>query len=197
MNAATYPAELQLASSDLEQGRLYLQQTRDYLVGATRNLSDAQWKFKPADQWSIAEIFEHLVMTQDFILGPIIAQLAQAPPAPPEQDYKQVDAIVVNQLPARLSRFQAPAMLHPTGQWAPADSVQRLLSGYERLAEILESSPGLRQHAVPSPPLKALTNGAYESMDGYQWLLAIAAHVERHTKQVLEVKASPRFPAGA
>ena len=109
MNAATYAAELQLASSDLEQGRLYLQQTRDCLVGATRNLSDAQWKFKPApDQWSIAEIFEHLVMTQDFILGPICAQLAQAPPASPEQDYEQVDAIVVNQLPARLSRFQAP-----------------------------------------------------------------------------------------
>ena len=46
-----------------------------------------------------------------------------------------------------------------------------------------------------SPPLKAITKGALNSMDGYQWLLAAAAHTERHTKQILEVKANPNFPA--
>jgi hypothetical protein len=167
-------------------------------VGATANLSDTQWKFKPAPEcWSIAEIVEHLAITQDFILGPICAQLAQAPPPPAQQDREQVDAIVVNQISVRLSKFKAPPPLQPTGQWAPADALHRLLSGYDRLTEILESSPGLRQHAVPSPPLKAITGGAYESMDGYQWLLTVGAHAERHTKQILELKASPQFPAAA
>jgi hypothetical protein len=32
-------------------------------------------------------------------------------------------------------------------------------------------------------------------MDGYQWVLATAAHTERHTKQILEVKSDPNFPA--
>jgi len=31
-------------------------------------------------------------------------------------------------------------------------------------------------------------------LDGYEWLLFIGAHSERHTKQMLEVKASPDFP---
>jgi hypothetical protein len=32
-------------------------------------------------------------------------------------------------------------------------------------------------------------------LDGYEWILAAAAHSERHTKQILEVKADPNFPA--
>ena len=31
--------------------------------------------------------------------------------------------------------------------------------------------------------------------DAYQWLLFISAHTERHTKQLLEVKANPNWPA--
>ena len=42
--------------------------------------------------------------------------------------------------------------------------------------------------------MKALTNGRYETMDGYQWILAAAAHVQRHTNQMLEVKAHKNFP---
>jgi hypothetical protein len=31
-------------------------------------------------------------------------------------------------------------------------------------------------------------------MDGYEFVLFIAAHSERHTKQILEVKADPNYP---
>ena len=62
------------------------------------------------------------------------------------------------------------------------------------LAEYLESTPDLREHATEAVPLKAVSNGAYDLMDGYQWILAAAAHTERHTKQILEVKANPAFP---
>jgi hypothetical protein len=31
-------------------------------------------------------------------------------------------------------------------------------------------------------------------LDGYQFILLIAAHSERHTKQILEVKADPNYP---
>jgi hypothetical protein len=30
-------------------------------------------------------------------------------------------------------------------------------------------------------------------MDGYEWILATGSHIERHTKQILEVKADPNF----
>jgi hypothetical protein len=183
-----------LAASDLEQARLYLEQTRSYVVGATRGLSDAQWKFKPApDRWSILEVVEHMVVVQELVLGPIWEQLASAPAAPGNRDYKQVDKIVLFQFPNRLNRFPSPEQ--PSGRWEPAVASGRLLKNHERLGEYLESTPDLRRHTRESPPLKAISNGAFDAMDGYQWLLAAAAHTERHTNQILEVKAHPDFPA--
>ena len=63
-----------------------------------------------------------------------------------------------------------------------------------RLAERLASTPDLRHHAVEALPLKAVSNGRFDLLDGYQWILAAAAHTERHTKQVLEVRADEAFP---
>jgi hypothetical protein len=40
----------------------------------------------------------------------------------------------------------------------------------------------LRQHAAAHPALKML--------DGYQWLLLLSAHTERHTLQIEEAKAA-------
>ena len=34
-------------------------------------------------------------------------------------------------------------------------------------------------------------------LDGYQWVLFLAAHSVRHTKQILELKASAGFPLWA
>jgi hypothetical protein len=33
-----------------------------------------------------------------------------------------------------------------------------------------------------------------KKLDGYEWVLFISAHSERHTKQIDEVKADPTFP---
>jgi hypothetical protein len=52
--------------------------------------------------------------------------------------------------------------------------------------EFLKSTRGLRVHVVDSP--------LGQPLDAYQWLLFISAHSERHTKQILEVKADPNFP---
>ena len=193
-----YAAGQKLTSSELEQGRLYLRQTRNYVIGATQGLSEAQWNFKPApDRWSIAEIVEHMVLTQEFFLGPVREQLAKAPAPSADRDYQQVDRLVVSALPDRLATFQAPESLQPTGRWTPTAAFDRLLKNYGRLSDYLESTPDLRQHIVEAPPIKAISKGAYDSMDGYQWVLAIAAHTERHTKQILEVKADPHFPRPA
>ena len=104
-----------------------------------------------------------------------------------------MDAIVINQFPNRLNKFSAPGPIEPSGRWAPAIASGLLAKNQDRLIEYLNSTPDLRQHMRESPPLKAVSKGAYESMDGYQWILAAAAHTERHTKQILEVKADP-FP---
>jgi hypothetical protein len=46
-----------------------------------------------------------------------------------------------------------------------------------------------------SPPLKAVSNGEFEFMDGYQWAPAAGAHTERHAKQFLENQSGPQLPS--
>jgi hypothetical protein len=189
-------ADETLTAQELDQARKFLEQTQNSVVGATKGLSEAQWRFKPApDRWSIVENLDHIVIVQERVLGPILDQLADAPAPPADRDSEQVDAIVINQFSNRLARFQAPEFVHPANQIIPNELLSRLAANYARLAECLESRPGLRQHVVPAAPLKAVSKGAHEVMDGYQWILAAAAHTERHTKQMLEVMAQPGYPA--
>lgn len=189
-----FAAEPAVTPAELEHARLYLQQTQNGVIGATKGLSQAQWSFKPApDRWSIAEIVEHIVLAEDLILGPVRQQLADAPAAG-DRDVSKVDAIVLNQMPDRTTKFKAPDIIQPTGRWTPAVTMDRMRKNHAQLMEYLETTPDLRQHAVDALPLKALSKGTYDSMDGYQWILTAAAHVERHTKQILEVRADASFP---
>jgi hypothetical protein len=188
-------AELTVSTADIEHARLYLKQTQDLVIGATKGLSKQQWAFKPApDRWSIAEIVEHMVAAQEYVLGPVWKELAKAP-APGERDTARVDEIVIDQMPDRTAKFRAPEFLQPTGHRSPAECMERLLKNYAELRRYLETTPDLRAHAIDAPALKAISKGAYDSIDGYQALLLVAAHTERHTKQILEVRADAGFPA--
>ncbi len=183
-----------LTASELEQGRRYLEQTRTGVIGAAKGLTEAQWRFKPApDRWSIAENIEHVLIVNERVLGPVREQLANAPSAG-NPDREAVDAIVLYRFQDRTLRFKGPDAIHPTRRSAPSELLERLNETYDRLIECLESTPDLRDHAIPSPPLKAVSGGAHEMMDGYQWILAAGAHVDRHSRQILEVKADPNFP---
>jgi hypothetical protein len=194
LETAHLAADHTLTQAELDRARLYLDQTKSGMVGATRHLSDAQWKYKPGpDRWSTAEIVEHVILVQERVLGTLRNKLDQAPVTPPHPDYRRVDDIVIYQIPSRLSKFPSPAQ--PAGDLARSDALKRFLTNCARLNQYLETTPGLRNRSVEAPPVKAVSGGAYETMDGYQWILAAAAHTERHTKQVLEVMADPGFPS--
>ena len=194
LETASLAADQTLTQSELDRARLYLDQTKCGIVGAIKNLSGPQWKFKPSlDRWSTAEIVEHIIFVQERVLGPLRDKLDKAPATPAHPDYRQVDDIVIYQFPNRLTKFPTPAQ--PVGDLARSQALERVLTNYARLKEYLETTPGLRNRAVEAPPLKAVSNGAYDAMDGYQWILAAAAHTERHTKQVLEVMADTGFPS--
>ena len=184
-----------LESTDLDQARKYSDYTRSRVVQATTGLSDAQWRFKPSpDRWSIAEILEHMVIAQERILGPVLGQFAQAPPPPANRDFLEVDAIVLEKIPDRSIKAKAPDFLEPTGLWTLSTALDRLFRNYKRLTEFVESTPDLREHVLGAPPLRVVTNGAFDTMDGYQWALTVSAHNERHVRQIHEVKADQNYP---
>ena len=193
--AAAVVSEHPLTEFEREQAHVFLQQTRNGLIGAIKGLSSSQWMFTQGpDRWSIAGIVEHVIFVCELVRGPLFEQLANAPAPPSGRDHAQVDSIIIYQFPNRLAKFPAPERSRPGGRFAsPAEAIGPLEKTYAGLTQRLES-PDLRLHALDAPPLRAVTKGVHESMDGYQWILAAAAHCERHTKQILEVKADPNFP---
>jgi DinB superfamily len=175
-----------LNPQERETGLHYLAQSRQGVQNAVQGLSDAQWKFKPApDRWSVAEVVEHMALIEAAVEN-ILLKIDAAPAGTPERDVKQIDAMILLKVPDRSQKVQAPPQALPTGRWSPQDALNHFQTSCTQIADILESKSDLRAHIVDHPVLGPL--------DGYQWILAVAAHNERHTKQILEVKADPHFP---
>jgi hypothetical protein len=176
-----------LTQADRDRGVQYLEQTRDAVAASVKGLSDAQLKFKSApDRWSVAETLEHIAKAEDFIFQNVTDQVMKAPAGPADRDTAKIDAMVLAMIPDRSHKAQAPPPLVPTSSWTPAESLDHFLKSRAKTIAFLESTPDLREHATDSP--------LGQPLDAYEWLLFIGAHSERHTKQILEVKADPGFP---
>ena len=183
-----------LSAAEIAEGRAAVEAARDRMIAATDGLSEAQWNYRPASGgWSPAGIIEHSVVIQELVLGPI-AQALDAAPEAPDEEAETIDSIVKTKVADRSRKFPSPAPTHPAGRWMPEEILARLGANTQRFVERLEATPGLRNRRIPSPPLKAITGGQHELMDGYQWILAAAFHTDRHTQQILEVKAEAGFP---
>ena len=177
----------ELTTADRERATKYLEQTRDGIVAATKGLSEAQLKFKPdPDRWSVAETLEHIALAEDFLLQNVTDKIMKSPAGPADRDTAKADAMVLAMIPDRSHKAQAPPPLVPTGRWTPAEALDHFLKSRAQTIAFLESTSDLRQHVADSP--------LGQPLDAYEWLLFVSAHSERHTKQILEVKADPNFP---
>ena len=177
-----------LTAADREKAVKYLEQTRDGVIAATRGLSEAQMKFKAApDRWSVAETLEHIALAEDYIFGNVTQNIMKAPAGAADRDTAKVDAMILAAVPDRSQKRQAPGPLVPSGRWTPAETLAHFEKSRANTIQFLQSTEGLRDHVSSDNPLQ-------QPMDAYQWLLFIAAHSERHTKQIAEVKADPNFP---
>jgi hypothetical protein len=179
-----------VSRADKDRALAYLESTKKGVVDATKGLSDAQWNFKAApDRWSIAEVMEHLAAAEDMIRGMDQEQVMKTPSITAREsvELQKIDAMVIAIVPDRSHKIQAPEPLKPTNRFgSPADAEKHFLESRATTEEYLKTATDLRAHAIDSP--------MGVKLDGYEWILLIAAHSERHTKQMLEVKADPNFP---
>jgi hypothetical protein len=181
-----------VSQADLDRGLQYLESTKQNIVDATRGLSAAQWNFKPSPfKWSVAQVMEHIAASEDLLRQIAENQIKQAPPGPEsqslERDVKKTDDKVLEVVPDRSKKFQAPEQLRPRNQFgSPEASLKHFLESRAKTVELLKNTPDLRGHVVDS--------GLLGKIDGFERILFVAAHSERHTKQLLEVKADPKFP---
>jgi hypothetical protein len=184
--ASTVRAQ-ELTQADRDRALLYLESTKKGILDATQGLSDAQWNFKPGpDRWSIAQVMEHIAAAEDYIRG-IVVEKVMVAPAVPGRDVQKIDDGVLATVPDRSQKVQAPQPLVPTNRYgSPEGSLKHFVESRATTEQFLKTTPGLRDHAFDSP--------MGIKLDGYQFVLLIAAHSERHTKQILEVKADPNYP---
>jgi uncharacterized damage-inducible protein DinB len=178
-----------LTTDELEKAVSYLEKTRAGVVEATKGLTAEQWNFKPAtNRWSVAEVTEHIAAAEDLLMGMIQSQVMTAPARTEPEDVKAIDGFILKQIPDRTHKAQAPDALQPTNRFgSPAASLKHFQDSRAKTIEFVKATQDLRQHAYTSPQLG-------KKLDGYEWVLFIAAHSERHMKQIDEVKADPNYP---
>jgi DinB superfamily len=174
--------------ADKDRAIKYLESTKQGVLDATAGLSEAQWNFKSApDRWSVAEVTEHIAAAEDLLRGMIVDKVMQSPVQPEGTDLKATDDLVIAMIPDRSHKAQAPEPLKPTNRYgSPEAAIKHFLESRQQTIDFLKQHDDLRLHVGDSPLGKKL--------DAYEWVLFIAAHSERHTKQINEVKADPNFP---
>lgn len=174
-----------LSQGDRDRILSHMHGTRKLTIDAVAGLTDAQLKFKPADnRWSIGEVLEHLVlaerglfaMTRKTAAGPNV----DAPPAG-----KPTDEAVLKGIASREQKAQSPEMFLPTGRFGAKTLDEYKAARTATLDYARETQDELRKKIAPSP---------IGPLDGAQWLLFISAHNERHLGQIAEIKADAKYP---
>jgi DinB superfamily len=184
--AATASAQ-EVTQAEKDKALQYLETTKKNLLEVTKGLSEAQWNFKPGpDRWSVAQVTEHIAAAEDFIRGMLKEKVMVAAAGDAGRDVKKTDEAVLAMVPDRTHKAQAPEPLVPTNRFgSPEGAIKHFVESRAATEDFLKSATGLRDHVTDSPLGK---------LDGYEFVLFIAAHSERHTKQINEVKADPNFP---
>ncbi len=179
-----------LSASEREVALNSLQATHDAFLKSIAGLSEKQWRFKPApDRWSVAEVAEHIAVSESAIFGLVQKQIMMSPSNPDKRpEVAGKDEVILTKVPDRSRKAQAPEFLKPTNRWATREELTKAFEDSRKatMDYVRTTNDDLRDHFGPHPLLG--------SLDAYQWILLISAHSERHTKQIEEVKADPNFP---
>jgi uncharacterized damage-inducible protein DinB len=177
----------EVTQAEKDKALQYLESTKKNILETTKGLSAAQWNFKQGpERWSVAQVMEHIAAAEDMLRG-LTTEKVMVAPAAPDRDVKHIDEMVVTMVTDRTHKADAPEPLRPVNRFgSPEEALKHFVESRAQTEEFLKKTPDLRAHAVDSP--------LGPKLDAYEWVLFIAAHSERHTKQINEVKADPNFP---
>lgn len=166
----------------------YLQDNERRILALTDHLTPRQQTFRPApDEWSIADIFEHLAVVEARSL-PRLEERLQQPPDTEKKSRVDLDAVILNVVSARTRRAQASEASQPASRWPTfgetLEEFRKARAGLVHLAQTTKAD--LRVYLLP--------NSALGELDIYQSLLFLGSHAERHRKQAQEIKEDRAFP---
>ncbi len=162
----------------------HLKMTQQMFLASVAGLTPEQLHFKPSpDRWSIYECAEHITVSEDLMLE-ALQKIVNSPPSAALKP-KATDARVLGYGTDRSHKTKTEKAYEPTGRWNDLDEIlAHFTASREKTLEFARTMPAdLRDHLTEN-----------KTMDGYQWLLILSAHTQRHVLQINEVKNDPRFP---
>ena len=166
-----------------------LKDTKKTFLQSVKGLSEAQLNFKPSpESWSVKECAYHLALSENNLWE--AANKAMKDPANPEKrnDIKMTDDQLMSSVKDRTTKFKTGEKFEPVN--AKFKNLDEALEDFKSKRTALikfvkTSTDDMRSHVAQMP---------FGALDSYQLLLMIAAHTNRHTQQIEEVKANPDFP---
>lgn len=165
-----------------------LERTRQIYLDAMKNVSEAQWNFKPApERWSVGECAAHIVATEHALFGFVTDKVMKSPVVDrAAMKNLQNDDGVKGFIVDRSKKAKAPPMLEPKGNPLSRDeAIGKFEQARAKTVEYVKTTQeDLRSH---------VGQGA-QPMDAYQYLLMLSGHTERHVMQAKEVMASEGYP---
>jgi hypothetical protein len=161
----------------------------DKFENATESLSEEQSYFKAReDKWSIAECIEHVTLAE-IHFSQILEEEMKKPPSPDERKKVNIkDEQIRSRMLNNIWRATSPEIFRPTGTFKkPKDALITFRD--QRLHTILyvqTTMDDLRNHFWKHP----LTG----TIDLYQTLILMSAHLERHIGQIEKIKENRNYP---
>jgi hypothetical protein len=166
-----------------------LMDTEKGVFDQVKGLSDAQLQFKPAaDRWSVEECVKHIAVTEQALWKMTDSIIRQTATPDQRSEVKTTDQQIVQMIENRTQKFKTMDPFKPEN--TPYKSTTDALASFKAnraklVAYVKTTQEDLRDHIATMP---------FGKLDSYQMILFIAAHSNRHTQQIEEVKADPGFP---
>ena len=173
-----------IEKSERDRIMSYYHSNRKQLLDEVSGLTAAQWTYRPADnKWSIAEVMEHLALTEAGLFSTATAGLSKSAQGPGKLKDDELTAMVRDRSTPR----QAPEVFKPSGKWSSPEAIVEEFKNRRdaNIDWLWQTRDDLRGTFVSFGPAV---------VDVYQMLLVVPAHAERHMQQIAEVKASPSYP---
>jgi uncharacterized damage-inducible protein DinB len=177
-----------ISQGDRDKAIQDLERARKLFLDAIADVrTEAQWNYKPGpDRWSVAECAAHIIAAEQYFRDNIAAAL-KSPALPAAQQTTAGDDVIAKMVRDRSQRFTAPAQLEPKGKVVPkAQAVTDFEATRKKTLDYVRTTQDpLREHGAGAPP---------NITTAYQLVLMLSGHTERHTAQLMEVKASAGYP---
>ena len=178
----------QLTDAERTAAITEMTKTHDLLLETIKGLSEEQLNFRSdIDSWSIAECVEHIAISENNLFG--MAMGALETPADPSKrgEVKMTDEQLMAIIVDRSTKVKTPEAFEPSGKFGSfEETLNAFLEKRKSNMEFVSSTDAdLRNHYAQLP---------FGTIDGYQALLFISGHTERHILQIVEVMENDDFP---